>query len=543
MKIIKDIGRLIHPKTNVEEMVCLVMRYLGLKVAETEIMSKLKKHPAPSSLLAVYDILAEYGVSSVAMKCNGFDKLQALKRSFIAQIKSADSEQEIFAFVYKIEDNKVDWYNSQKQRREQISLNDFLKLFTGYILVFEPSDYVEDINFKRSCTTEIMQRAIEGILILFLPLYLIATIIVHSITVQTIWEEYIYAGLLLIGCIIGGLLLAHEYNEYNPLVSHFCGQSAKLNCSAVLFSQGSRLWSIPWSVTGSAYFLGMLMSLLISGFNISIFTTIAFFHLLVLPYVVYSIYYQKTTVKQWCPLCLATQVIIVLLFLTALIDGTYSRIGTITLQSVLFIVGCLFLSSAMVYYLWLFSQKKRSSEYYEKNFINFKYAPSAFQSLLEQQQKINIPTDGYGITLGNKEGKIHIIKVCNPYCSHCADAQVVLQRLMTENSDIKLQIIFIFNPESEEYKLTPIDRFLSLYHEGFDMEPILTEWYTDKKKNIEDFILKHPVKVQSTNWNNDNAKSMFNFCEEMKITRTPTVFINGFRLPDTYSVKDLKYFY
>ena len=75
------------------------------------------------------------------------------------------------------------------------------------------------------------------------------------------------------------------------------------------------------------------------------------------------------------------------------------------------------------------------------------------------------------------------------------------------------------------------------------MEPILTEWYTDKKKNIEDFILKHPVKVQSTQWNNDNAKAMFHFCEEMKITGTPTIFINGFRLPDTYSVKDLKYFY
>lgn len=158
MKIIKDIDRLIHPKTNVEEMVCLVMRYLGLKVAETAIMSKLKKHPDSSSLLAVYDILAEYGVSSAAMKCDDYNKLQVLKRSFIAQIKSASSEQEIFVFVYKIEDNKIDWYNSQKQRREQISLDGFSKLFTGYILVFEPSDKVEKINFKRSHTTEIMQH-------------------------------------------------------------------------------------------------------------------------------------------------------------------------------------------------------------------------------------------------------------------------------------------------------------------------------------------------------------------------------------------------
>ena len=114
---------------------------------------------------------------------------------------------------------------------------------------------------------------------------------------------------------------------------------------------------------------------------------------------------------------------------------------------------------------------------------------------------------------------------------------------MSENNDIKLQIIFIFNPEGEEYKLTPIDRFLSLYYEGLDMWPILTEWYTDKKKDAEEFIKKYPVKAQSIQQNNDNAKAMFHFCEEMKITGTPTIFINGFRLPDTYSVKDLKYFY
>lgn len=34
---------------------------------------------------------------------------------------------------------------------------------------------------------------------------------------------------------------------------------------------------------------------------------------------------------------------------------------------------------------------------------------------------------------------------------------------------------------------------------------------------------------------------MYHFCEELKITDTPTFFINEFRLPDIYNVKDLKY--
>ena len=158
--------------------------------------------------------------------------------------------------------------------------------------MFDHNGSVDDIKVIHRA--EIVQHIIERILIFFLPIYLIATIIVHSIIVQTIWDEYIYAILLLIGCVIGGLLLVHEYNEYNPLVSHFCGQSTKLNCSAVLFSQGSLLWGIPWSVIGSAYFLGMLMCLLISFFSISVFTTIAFFHLLVLPYII-SVSYTHLT--------------------------------------------------------------------------------------------------------------------------------------------------------------------------------------------------------------------------------------------------------
>ena len=532
-----------HPKTNIEEIACLAIRSFELKVPEKEVMSKLKRHPNSSSLLAVYDILAEYGVSSVAMKCDDFEKLIFLKHRFIAQVRLSSSDQEVFAFVYSIEEGKVVWYNNESQKRESISLDYFSKLFTGYILVLEANDHIGKVNSKESYFAEITQRIIERIFTFFLPFYLIVTIIVGLIIGQAFWEETIYAALLLIGCIIGALLLIHEYNEYSPIISNFCGKSAKLNCSAVLFSKRAKLWGIPWSVIGSAYFWGMLMSLLISGFSMSVFTTVVFSHLLVLPYVGFSIYYQKKKIKQWCPLCLFVQGIIVLLFLTGIVCGTYSQFDTITSQSVLCVVGCLFLSSAMVYFLWLFSQEKKSSEYYESTLINFKYTSSVFHSLLEQQQKIKISTDGYGIILGNKNGKIHIIKVCNPYCSHCADAQVVLHRLIRENSDVRLQIIFVLDPESQEYKLTPIDRLLSLYYEGIDMEPILAEWYSKRKKDVEEFCQCHPIKSQFTNRNNKNAKAMYHFCEEMKITGTPTIYINGFRLPDTYSVKDLKYFY
>ena len=34
---------------------------------------------------------------------------------------------------------------------------------------------------------------------------------------------------------------------------------------------------------------------------------------------------------------------------------------------------------------------------------------------------------------------------------------------------------------------------------------------------------------------------MYDFCEKMEIIGTPTIFINGYEMPDIYSVRDLRY--
>ena len=61
-------------------------------------------------------------------------------------------------------------------------------------------------------------------------------------------------------------------------------------------------------------------------------------------------------------------------------------------------------------------------------------------------------------------------------------------------------------------------------------------------KNIDLYNERHPVKHRRTKENDDNARQMNKFCEKMKITVTPTVFLNGYQLPALYNVDDLKYF-
>lgn len=48
------------------------------------------------------------------------------------------------------------------------------------------------------------------------------------------------------------------------------------------------------------------------------------------------------------------------------------------------------------------------------------------------------------------------------------------------NKDIKLQIIFISDPDQEYYTHTPVDYFLTLYYDGANMEDIFSKWYKKK---------------------------------------------------------------
>ena len=541
MKLIKQIDLLLHPISNIEEVACLLVKEHNLKVNTRRLSSKIRKHPNNYSFLALHDVLSDYGIETKGIKCENAEFLKSIKNDFIVQIKLLETKQDFFAYVYNLNSQTCDWFNPIKHKREKIDIENFKQIFTGYLFLFDLSDDAGEKKYKEAHSEEVKQRIIENILFFFLPLFFILVILSHAITSPVAWIEYIYAFLLLTGCIVGGILLLHEYNEYNPILSHLCVQSEKFNCSAVLFSKGSQFMGIPWTVIGFSYFLGIFMSLLIYQFDSSIFITITYCHLFVLPYVLYSLYYQKKVVKQWCSLCLTVQILIILLFTIALIGGAYTQIKELTIRSFLGLFGIMFLSSTLTYFLWLFIKYKKSSDYFESSFIQIKYNPMVFQSLLEQEEKIIMPVDNYGITMGKKNGKYQIIKVCNPYCSHCADAQNELQKLMNDNGEIGLRIIFINDPDTESYKQTPIDAFLSFYYEGCDMEPILSEWYDSEEKNIDFFNQRHPLKEHFITKNMDNAKAMCHFCDEMKITGTPTLFINGYRLPDVYHVDDLKY--
>ena len=105
-----------------------------------------------------------------------------------------------------------------------------------------------------------------------------------------------------------------------------------------------------------------------------------------------------------------------------------------------------------------------------------------------------------------------------------------------------LQVIFAVDPKQPDYRQTPVDLFLSLSHEGADMESVLTDWYSAPIKDLNAFEQSYPARQRFTADNQLCAERMYEFCNKAEIAGTPTIFINGQELPDTYRIADLPYF-
>lgn len=537
------LNQLLRPKGNLEEIASVICRHLAVPVVQTALARQLQNHPDYPSLAALHDVLQLYKIEAIALKDCNLQALDQTAKGFLVQVKFS-GESELFAYIYQLTDHDVYWYNPKKHRTETISREEFSKLFTGYAMLFDASDISYEHRNKIHRSKEIITQIIEHSLLLAIPVMSILCIGVYTLFYDSEhkWFTICYTLLLLIGFMTGMLLLLYEYNQYSPVVSSFCSISRKTNCAAVLQSKASKVVGIPWTVIGTSYFMGILLAMLVSWFSESVIYCAVWLHLFTIPYIFYSFYYQFRKVRQWCPLCICVQVILLLLLACAIGGNIYGH-SPFSYIGFLILSVCLVISFAVLYLLWNLSQQYKLRLHIERSLIRLKYNKEVFSALLHKEEQIEMPTNDCGIVLGNPHGSIHIVKVCNPYCSHCAAAQQVLQELVSRNPDVKLQMIFAVDPNSEYYKNTPVDLFLSLYYEQADMEAVLSEWYASKDKNLDVFKSKHPTSGQTdAKFIMETAAKMFHFCQQMKIKETPTIFINGYQLPEIYHVIDLLYF-
>ena len=336
-------------------------------------------------------------------------------------------------------------------------------------------------------------------------------------------------------------MLWYEIDKNNPLLQKVCSGIAKGNCNAILSSKSAKVFRwLSWSEVGFFYFAGSLLTLLFVPNAISI---IAWLNILALPYTIFSVYYQWQVAKQWCVLCLAVQVLLAFGGINLIANNFLLPLPKL---SFLFIVNAVFLLLIPVL-IWYtckpYILKLQEAKNIKREYLRIKFNVEIFKTLLKKQKSIILPTDGLGIDMGNHNGTINIIKVCNPYCGPCAKAHLKLDTLIEENDNVKVKIIFTTTNDIDNPAAKPVKHLMAIAAESnaTKTKQALDDWYLAEKKDYDFFATKYPMNGELEK-QGDKMVAMNNWSTESKIEFTPTIFINGHQLPSAYSIEDLQYF-
>jgi predicted DsbA family dithiol-disulfide isomerase len=143
--------------------------------------------------------------------------------------------------------------------------------------------------------------------------------------------------------------------------------------------------------------------------------------------------------------------------------------------------------------------------------------------------------------LGKLEANNIITMVTNPYCPPCAKTHKLLDEFLKERGNVQARIVFTANNTNNDIK-TPVSRHLMALNELKDktiVRKALHDWYEQKQKNYDAWAKAYPIKLNGTEYHKIDTQKAW--CKMAEVTATPTMLLNGYRLPDLYQLTDLKY--
>ena len=520
------------------------LRLLNIKVNNSSVDETLQNHPDWPSLLSISDALSKWNIPNAAGKIEKQD-IERIPTPFLAQTFNPVSPIEVVTDVDEtfVKVLSKDFVKPVPERRE-----DFFKRWSGIYLLAEKAGISGEANFKENKQKrnfKILTQAMLVLLIFIISILFIERNIFTSTQLVYQYGIYLQYLILISGIGVSTLLLWHEIDSNNPILKKVCTGIIKGNCDAILSGKQSKVFSwLSWSEVGFFYFTGGLLTLLFVAPISEGIAIIAYINILALPYTIFSIYYQGRIAKQWCVLCLSVQALLILGGFNLFANGFLLPISQIPIKLILTSVLFYLIPVLIWYSIKPYLHRLQEAKDTKHEYLRLKFNTEIFETLLKKQKQITIPTDGLGINIGNPSATNILVKVCSPYCGPCATAHPKIEELLSEIPDLAVKIIFTApnDPLSQLYK--PVSHFLAIQAQNNEKESIkkaLDDWYLADKKDYTHFTKLYPSTIGLEEQGNA-IEAMDKWCKDMVIQYTPTIFINGFELPNAYGIEDLQYF-
>ncbi len=525
---------------------------LKLQVTQTTLKESLEQNAYYPSLYSLSKVFDKFNLANEAYTVDE-ESLNRFEPPFITYC-SAQSTGKDFVLVTKITGSTVS-YIADGNKPKQVNREDFVKQWQKIVFVAEANADSGEADYKAKVKIQKSKERKQALLytgVAFLTGLMIFQLTYNAAATYLLTASSITV-IKLLGLATTVLLLIYEIDKTNSFVKSICTAGKQTNCDAVINSKAGKILGMSWAEAGFFYFASTIMFLLFPGQAfVNKLPWLAIAATLAAPYIVFSIYYQWRVVKQWCPLCLAVQAVLLMELTWAFINFWFNKNPSLqsSLTSSAFpppwegigeAVFCLLLPFSLWYLLKHMLLAAKAAPGYNAAYKRLLYNPETFNSLLQQQPAAPDGWQQLGINIGNPDAANTIIKVCNPYCGPCAKAHPVLEEIVKHNSDIKVKVIFTATNNENDRGAKPVKHLLAVAaNENRQLtEQALDDWYLPAKKEYDAFAAKYPMNGELME-QETKIDLMKAWCEEAEIAFTPTIFINGRRLPETYSINELK---
>ena len=495
----------------------------------------LKKYaissPEENSLIAITDLLDLYHIPNLAVKLQP-EQLPEIDLPALVQIK--DGEDEDFVILQKFNNTQVTYYDLDKGIQE-VGVQEFVQQWQGVTLLMAPDQNSGEPNYQENLKEEKGKQRDQ-----WLGWGALAFTGIASVFYTTShWVQPILILVSLVGLIASIVLLMNELGQKNTLIGKLCNINKATDCEAVTSSEQSKfLGWLSWAEIGAIYFTGFIFAVLLVASQQSFAQSLTILMLvsaLTVPYTFFSVYQQAFVIKKWCTLCLIVQAVIVVNF-GLLLASTSFQLTNISVPAILTLASVF----GVVVGAWL-SLRNRffnpNTSAGELKYLKFVRNNQIFNAFLKTAPTHYFTPLPYDISLGNRDASTKIIMVSNPKCGPCAHAhEEFVHMLKYYGEHVEFIVRFIphyYQPSSE---VNTIIRHLMALRHSEHIEQALTDWYASKR--YAEWSVKYPVKdlveknalADYHNWVNQNG-----------IESTPTIFVNGRKLPFPYLPEHLGY--
>ena len=497
----------------------IILSELNIKYTRHFAEKLYRNTPDRDSFFGLVYMLSFYGIKSKGYHIEE-NNLENAQIPFVAQMRSG------FMLVTSIVNNAVQCVDEQG-RHNSIPVCKFLNLWKKNILVFESRTGAEEIDY--SLHKRIENQEIFKYLIFLISIFIILLNCIISRFSIFSYATIAYLFLCLLGCCVSWLLIERQWHSGRFIGDKICDCIGKRGCDTVTNSPASKaLFGISWSEIGFGYFISTFIMLVLYP---KAYFALGIINVFILPYTLWSLWYQIVKVKKGCILCIAVQIILWGLF--AIFLFSYNHLYNFYPAHIL-ILPCYGVTILLIHF---YSAQIEQNIKQEREIISYRSALCKKEVLLLMQEgnPINITNEDSNILVGNPTAKVHVTIISNPFCGPCTHVHNVMRHVLENNENILVRYLFVSKNESTHFA----SRYLIGSYSRFG-EVALNEWFNmkvqDRKK-----IMIFAKEIEQCIEAEKELMHHKSFYERNNIKWTPTILINGYIVPSAYAIEDLAY--